>query len=154
MCAPPDALCYANRGRSGYDFVPVPPPHFYKFERRRTWTWTAPAAPGIERVLNWVQWRDLRQMARSAPGAMLLDANGVSWTYGLESEQELLVYVRQPQPGASLTLRLPATMVGALLDAETGDQIESLRLDGHTPELTVLSIPTSRAIAVVLRRSR
>jgi hypothetical protein len=154
MCAPPDALCYANRESGGYDFVHVPPPGFYKFERRRTWTWAAPAAAGIERVLNRVQWRELRQVARSAPGVMLLNAEEVSWTYGLESEQEMLVYVRQPKPGASLTMRLPATMVGALLDAETGDEIQPLRIEGRPSELTTLSIPTSRAVAVVLRRSR
>lgn len=154
MCAPPDALCYANRGRSGYDFVHVPPPRFYTFERRRTWIWNAPAAGGIERILKRVRWRDLRQVARSAPGVMLLDADRVSWTYGLESEQELLVYVRQPRQGASLTLLLRATMVGSLLDAETGDEIQPLRIEGRPSELTRLIIPPGRAVALALRRSR
>jgi len=154
ICAIPDALCYANRARSGYDFVHVPPPAFYTFEGRRTWTWDAPAAAGIERVLKRVQWRDLRQIARSGQGVMLLDADKLSWTYGLESEQELLVYVRQPRQNASLTLRLPATMVGALVNAETGDEIQPLRIEGHPSELIRLSIPPGRAVALVLSRSR
>jgi len=154
ICAPPDALCYANRAGTGYDFVHVPPPRFYTFERRRTWFWNAPASGGIERVLKMVQWRDLRQVARSAPGVMLLDADKVSWTYGLESAQEMLVYVRQPRQGASLTLRLPDTMVGALVDAETGDQLQPLRIEGRPSEIIKLSVPPGRAVALVLRRSR
>jgi hypothetical protein len=85
---------------------------------------------------------------------MLLDADRVSWTYGLESEQELLVYVRQPRQGASLTLLLRATMVGSLLDAETGDEIQPLRIEGRPSELTRLIIPPGRAVALALRRSR
>ena len=127
---------------------------FYTFERRRTWFWNAPASGGIERVLKMVQWRDLRQVARSAPGVMLLDADKVSWTYGLESAQEMLVYVRQPRQGASLTLRLPDTMVGALVDAETGDQLQPLRIEGRPSEIIKLSVPPGRAVALVLRRSR
>jgi hypothetical protein len=154
-CLSPEALCYANRRNGGYDFVAVPRPGFYTFERRRTWAWTAPAATGIERVLSRVQeWRDLRQVARSGQGVMLLDADKVSWTYGWESDREMLVYVRQPRPGASLTLRLPETMVGALLDVETGAQLEPLRIEGRPPELTRLAIPTGRAVALVLRRDR
>ena len=154
ICAIPDALCYANRARGGYNFVHVPPQRRYSFEQRRTWTWNAPASGGIERVLKLVRWRDLRQIARSGPGVMLLDADKLSWTYGLESEQELLVYVRQPRQGASLTLRLPDTMVGALVNAETGDEIQPLRIEGHPSELVRLSIPPGRAVALVLSRSR
>lgn len=154
MCAPPDALCYANRGSGGFRFVPVPSPPRYTFERRRTWTWDAPAAGGIERVLSRVQGRDLRQVVRGTPGAMLRDADSVSWTYGLESEQELLVYVRQPRQGASVTLRLPTMMVGWLIDAQTGDQIQPLRIEGRPSEPSRLIIPPSRAVALVLRRAR
>jgi len=154
ICAMPDALCYANRARGGYDFVHVPPQRRYSLQGRRTWTWQTPAAAGIERVLKRVQSRDLRQVARRAPGVMLLDADRVSWTYGLESELELLVYVRQPRQGANLTLRLAATMVGALVDAETGDEIQSLRIEGRPSELTKLSIPPGRAVALILHRTR
>jgi len=62
--------------------------------------------------------------------------------------------VRQPRQGASLTLRLAATMVGALVDAETGDEIQPLRIEGRPSEIIRLSIPPGRAVALVLSRSR
>ncbi len=82
---------------------------------------------------------------------MVRDAQNVSWTYELESERDLLVYVRQPMPGAGLTLLLPGGMTGAILDAETGDEVEPVHIEaaGHSR----LEIPAGRTVAVALSRA-
>jgi hypothetical protein len=149
-CRATHALCYANRVNDGYEFRRAARPAGYSFERRRTWVWDPSASAGVERSLRLVRWRELRLTARSAPGAMLRDAENIAWTYGLESERDLLVYVRQPRPGASLTLLLPGPMTGAILDADTGQEIEGLRIEGHQAEHTKLSIPAGMAVAVAL----
>jgi hypothetical protein len=154
ICGTPDALCYGNRKEGGYDFVRVPPPVPYTFERQGTWVWNAASRRGVERILERLRWWDLRRIPRSAPGAMVLDAHRVSWTYGLQSDEELLVYVAEPRQGASLTLRLPGTMTGSLLDPDTGDEIQPIRIETRPWDLTRLDLPASRAAALALSRSR
>ncbi len=101
-----------------------------------------------------MRWRDLRFVARSSAAARLRNADNVAWTYGLESAQDLLVYVRQPRLGASLTLLLPGTMTGAILDADTGEEIEELRIEGDPTGHTILAIPPRMAVAVALHLER
>jgi hypothetical protein len=150
-CARPDALCYANRGKDGYEFTQVAAPHRYTFKREGIWIWTAPSASGIERVLQRVRWRDLRLVPGSATDAVVRGSDGVSWTYELQNGQDLLVYVGHPTEGAALHLRLPETMTGVLLDADTGDEIQSLRIEGRPAELTRLIIPPGPAVVLALR---
>jgi hypothetical protein len=153
-CATAGALCYANRDGAAYRFVRAADPAGYPFERRRTWVWDAAFTPGIERVLEHVDWRTMRLVAPGEPGAMLRYTENVSWTYGIESGLGLLIYVRQPRGGAALTLALPGSMTGALFDAETGEQIEALRIEGHPPEQATVAIPPRRAVAVALSSER
>jgi len=155
MCGTPHALCYANRTEGGYDFVRVAPPAGYSLERRRTWVWDPASREGVERVLERLRWRDLRWIRQSAPGAMVRAAYKVAWTYGLQSDEELLVYVAEPRLGASITLRLPGTMTGSLVDPRTGDEIQPVRIEAPPSDLVGLDLPTGRAAAVlVLSRSR
>ena len=154
-CSRPDALCYANRTAPGYDFVRVPPPYGAStFGQQGAWVWDLASKPSVDRILQRMRWRDLRLAVRSAPGAMLRAAHEVSWTYGLQSEDELLVYVSEPRQGASLTLRLPGTMVGSLLDPDTGNDIQTVRIDTSPWGLTRLNLPPRTAIVVALRRLR
>jgi hypothetical protein len=139
VCGRPDALCYANRTTGGYDFVHVAPPN---------------GAFTFEQLLQQPPWRDLRLVPRSDPSAMVRAAYEVSWTYGLQGDDTLLVYVSESRPGASLTLRLPGTMSGSLLDADTGKDIEPIRIDSGPWELTRLNIPIRRALVLMLRRMR
>jgi len=153
-CATAGALCYANRDGPGYLFVRAADPAGYPFERRRTWVWDASFTPGIERILQHVDWRTMRLVAPGEPGAMLSYAENVSWTYGIENGRDLLLYVRQPRVGATLTLALPGSMTGALFDAETGEQIEALRVAGRPSEQATVAIPPRRAVAVALNSER
>jgi hypothetical protein len=153
-CAAAGALCYANRDGPGYLFVRAADPAGYAFERRRTWVWDASFTPGIERILQHVDWRTMRLVAPGEPGAMLRYAENVSWTYGIENGRDLLLYVRQPRAGATLTLALPGSMTGALFDAETGEQIEALRIEARPQERAIVAIPPRRAVAVALNSER
>jgi hypothetical protein len=83
---------------------------------------------------------------------MVRAAYEVSWTYGLQSDDELLVFVSEPRPGASLTLRLPGTMMGSLVDPDTGEDIRPIRIDTQAWELTRLNLPPRPAIVLMLRR--
>jgi len=152
-CGTPDAICYANRTTSGYGFVRAPPPYgAAAFARQGAWVWNTATKPQVEQILQRVRWRDLRLVLPSAPGSMVRAAHEVSWTYGLQSDDELLVYVSEPEQGASLTLRLPGTMVGSLVDPDTGNDIQPVRLDTSPWALTRLSLPPRTAIVVALRR--
>ena len=153
-CGSRHALCYANRRGVGYDFVRVLPPAGYSFEQRRTWTWNPATAPGVERVLERLRWRDLRWIRQSAPGAMVRAAYRVAWTYGLQSDEELLVYVAEPRRGASLTLWLPGTMTGSIVNPDTGDEIQPIRIETRPGDRVGLELPAGRAIVLALGRNR
>jgi hypothetical protein len=62
--------------------------------------------------------------------------------------------VSEPRQGASLTLRLPGTMVGSLVDPDTGHDIQPIRIDTSPWALTRLNLPPRTAIVVALRRLR
>src|SRR5450759_2560445 len=148
-CGTPNALCYGNLKDGGYHFVRVPRPADYDFERRRTWTWNSASARGIVRVLERLRWRDLRWIRQSAPGAMVRAAYNVSWTYGLQSDEQLLVYVAEPRQGARLELRLPGTMTGSLIDPATGDDIQPVQIGTPLTGLVGVELPAGRAAIVV-----
>jgi hypothetical protein len=154
ICGTPNALCYANRIEGGYLFVRVPPPIGYTFERGRTWVWNRASADAIQRILDRLQWRELRRIPQSAPGAMVRATENVAWTYGLQSDDELLVYVAEPQEGASVTLRLPATMTGALLDPQTGGEIQPLRMAARPWDITRVDVPPASAAVLALSVAR
>jgi hypothetical protein len=151
-CVVQDALCYANRTRSGFVFVSVQPPAGYKYESHRTWTWNSASAPGVEQALDQVRWRELRWIRRAAPGAMVRAAYEVSWTYELQSTEVLAVFVAQPRQGASLTLRLPGSMRGSLLDPDTGKEIVPVHVETVPQELVRLGVPPGRAVVLALHR--
>jgi hypothetical protein len=152
-CDRSDALCYANRNPDGYDFVQVTPPYGAStLPRQEAWVWNPASRPQIEGMLQRMRRRDLRLVRPSTPGAMVRAAHGVSWTYGLQSDDQLLVFVSEPRNGASLTLRLPGTMVGSLLDPHTGNDIQTIRIDTRPWELTRLNLPHRPAVVVALRQ--
>ena len=152
-CGTADAICYANRTNSGYGFVRVAPPYgATAFARQGSWVWNTATRPQVERVLQRLRWRDLRLVRQSSPGAMVRASHEVSWTQGMQSDDELLVYVSRPRQGASLTLRLPGSMSGSLVNPDSGEDIQSVRIDSGPWELKRLSLPPRQAVAVVLRR--
>jgi hypothetical protein len=153
-CGARNALCYANRTRSGYVFVPVRPQAFNTLEPHRVWTWNEASALGVERILDRVEWRNLRWIRLGAPGAMVRDAHEVSWAYELQSDEALVALVAEPREGASLTLSLPGIMSGSLLDQKTGKEILPVRVETAPQDLVGLELPTGRSVVLVLHRGR
>ena len=152
-CGSAVAICYANRTASGYGFVRVAPPYGgAAFPRQESWAWTAATRPQVERVLRRLRWQDLRQVRQSSPGAMVRAVHDVSWAQGLQSDDQLLVYVSRPRQGASLTLRLPGSMGGSLVDPDSGEDILPVRIDSRPWEIRRLNLPPRGAVVVVLRR--
>jgi len=154
VCGSREVLCYANRHEDGYAFVPVAMPLAYIFDRQQTWVWSQDPESAVQHTLGRLRWQDLRPLSQSAPGAMVRAAQNVAWTYGLQSDDELLVYMARPQHDASVTLRLPGTMAGSLLDPEVGNEIQPLRIETRPWDLTTLSLPPGRAVVLVLTRVR
>ena len=66
-CRKPGALCYANRGKGGYEFVRVMSPARYTFEREGIWTWDPGSGPGISRILERLRTQGLRETEVGAP---------------------------------------------------------------------------------------
>jgi hypothetical protein len=153
-CGVPNALCYANRTRSGYAFVPVEALARYPFERHQVWTWTAASMADVERILGRVSWRNLRWIRQSAPGAKVRASRELSWTYGLQSDEALVVYVAGPRQGASLTLSLAGSMSGWWMNPGTGEVTAPVRVEPAGRALVPLEIPAGRAAVLVLRRDR
>jgi hypothetical protein len=152
-CARPSALCYANRSSGGYGFVKAARPSgAVAFARQGAWAWDSASMPRVERILQRLRWRELRLTPPSTAGAMVRAAHESAWTYGLQGGGQLLLYVSEPGPGASLTLRLPGTMVGSLIDPDTGGDIRPIRIDSQPWELTRLNLPASAAVVVMLHR--
>lgn len=153
-CRKPGALCYANRGKGGYEFVRVMSPARYTFEREGIWTWDPESGPGISRILERLQTQSLLETRVGAPGGMLRATYGTSWVYSLQSDRELFVYMRDATQGAHLTLRLPGTMTGSLIDPDSGEEIQSLRIETQPWDITRLQLPARRGIALVLTQDR
>jgi hypothetical protein len=153
-CASPEGLCYANRHEGGYAYLPVARPLGYMFSRQREWAWSQVPDSAAQRALGRLRWQDLRPFSQSAPGAMVRAAQNVAWTYGLQSAEELLVYIARPREGAVLTLRLPGAMGGSLLDPEAGSEVQPVTIDAAPWNLTTFTVPPGRTVALVLTRHR
>jgi hypothetical protein len=155
-CGSPGTLCYANRRERGYAFVAVARPvaSTFALQRQRTWVWSQDPGSAVQGILARLGWQDLRPLSQSAPGAMVRAAQNVAWTYGLQSDDELLVYIARPSERAMLTLRLPGTMAGSLLDPEAGSVVRSVRIDTRPWDVTTFAVPPGRTVALVLARSR
>lgn len=152
ICGSSQSLCYANRHEGGYAFVYVVPPAAYPFDRQRqrTWVWSQDPASPVQETLARLRWQDLRRLAQSEPGALVRATRNVSWTYGLQSDEELFVYMARPQHDASVTLRLPGTMAGSLLDPEAGNELQPVRIEARAWDLVTLPVPPGRAVVLVL----
>ncbi len=153
-CTSREVLCYANRGEGGYAFIPVARPLACTFDLQLQWAWSQAPGSAVQRTLARLRWQNLRRISPSAPGAMIRSATNVSWMYGLQSNEEFLVYMAQPRQDAILTLRLPGTMAGSLLDPEAGHEIQAVRIDTRPWDLTTVAVPPGRAVALVLTRVR
>ena len=153
-CRRPSALCYANLGPGGYEYVHAPSPPRYLFDREGTWTWDPGAGHGISRILERLLVQDLREVRIGGPGAMVRAAHEAAWAYARQSDTKLLVYVRDAMEGAPLTLRLPGTMTGSLIDPDSGEEIESLSIQTHAWDIPRLPLPVRHGIALVLTWQR
>ena len=153
-CATPEVLCYANRHEGGYTFVPVVLPVAYVFDRQQGWVWSQDPGSAVRRALTRLRWQDLRRVEPGARGAMVVGFQDVSWTYGLQSDEELLLYMADPHQNASVTLSLPGPMAGSLFDPEAGNEVQPVRIDAPPWTLTTLPVPPGRTVALVLTRVR
>jgi hypothetical protein len=130
-------------------------PAAYVFDRQQGWVWSQAPESAVQRTLARLRWRDLHPIAQSSPGAMVLGAQDVSWTYGLQSDEDVLFYMTQPAPGASVTLCLPATMEGALLDPEAGHEVRQIRIEMRRPwDIRIVALPPGRDVVLMLSRVR
>ena len=156
ICASSQSLCYANRHGGGYTFVQLAPPGAYPFDRQRqrTWVWNQDPGSPVQETLARLRWQDLRRMTQSEPGALVRAARNVSWTYGLQSDAELFVYMARPERDATVTLRLPGTMTGSLLDPEDGKELRPVWIETRPWDLVTLPVPPGRAVVLVLARVR
>ena len=153
-CGSRVVLCYANRHDGGYAFMPVALPLADTVDRRQEWAWTRLPQSAVQQTLGQLRWQNLRPVSQSAPGAMVRAARNVAGTYGLQSDEELLVYVVEPREDAMLTLRLPGSMAGSLLDPEAGSEVRSVRIDTRPWDLTRFTVPPGRNVVLVLARDR
>lgn len=155
-CRSAESLCYANRAGDRYVFTEVTQGASYTFERQRqpTWGWSLQPGSDLQNVLGRLRWSALRRVTQSAPGAMVRASRNVAWTCALQSDVELFLYMARPQRDASVTLRLPGTMAGSMLDPDAGNEIGAIRIDPPPWDLTVLPVPPGKAVILALTQVR
>jgi hypothetical protein len=129
-------------------------PVAYEFDRQQGWVWSQDPGSAVRRALTRLRWQDLRRVAPGASGAMVVGFQDVSWTYGLQSDEELLLYMADPHQNASVTLSLPGPMAGSLFDPEAGNEVQPVRIETDPWDLTTFTVPPGRTVALVLTRVR
>ena len=156
ICGSSEEFCYANRSQGSYSFLRMARPvgQTLDRQRQRTWVWNQDPDSAVQRTLAQLRWQHLGRVSPGAPGAMVRAAHNARWTYCLQSEEELFVYIAQPRQGASLAFRLPGTMAGSLLDPEAGHEVQPVRIETRPWEVSGLEVPPGRAAVLVLTRVR
>jgi hypothetical protein len=137
-CQSPGALCYANLAGRRYDFVPVRGETIGPPALRRDAVWPPESVPHVQRLYDAWNWPALRSHAASP--AVLRAAQNVS-VESIGSDDQFILVLRNPAPGAVIRLRPAAPLRTVLVDAFTGDTLRAERYDGQQEDLVVIDLP-------------
>src|SRR5207344_809073 len=141
--------CYANREGAGYVSVPAPGRWNRPAEIDEGSAWPADAVPAVRKVYREWAWWDLRQ---NAPGlSWLRSFHGVRVDF-LAGPDRFILVLRRPQPDAALTFRLPGPMSGVLVDAHTGEMLQTLHFDGQAMAAWEVAVPAQSDLQLLALR--
>ncbi|MBI2835878.1 MAG: hypothetical protein HYX76_15775 [Acidobacteria bacterium] len=144
-CRAEETVCYANRTREGYDFVPVPR-HGFGFSLAREWA-RADAAATIP-MLEDIRWGEVLAVRPWTSGSFVVAHDGVAWVHAVQSERQLIVWINEIEPGASVTIRTSRAMEGFV--ADRGRRRVLRRLITRGGETALLELPAAEQILIRL----
>lgn len=153
-CRAPGRLCYANRadGDAQATFVSLGAATFPFDVAEPRWSARDPFLPALARLLEEHDATRLERVTPSAAGSMVRAIDGAAWSWALQRDDRVIVVVGQPREGASLTLRTPSGMTGALTDL-SADRVErTLQAPAEAGRAWRVDLPpTTSVLALTLR---
>jgi hypothetical protein len=149
MCQRPDALCYANRSKNGYDFAIAPGGAAGKL--RTDAVWPLETIAHVRRVYDAWDWRTLDFGSRDL--TVLRQAAGVSVT-AIGSDDRFILVLRNVSPAASLSLAPPRRLQGVLIDAISGRAVTTEDCAVQSGEACTVELPAGFRILLLAMRYR
>ena len=136
-CGSRGVWCYANRTAAGYAFLRAPG-RWNGVPLVNQDTWPHDAEQTVRRVYEEWEWRTMRQ---NVPQLSALESARDVRVQSLEGPDRFILVLSEPKPGAALTFKLPASMTGVLVDARTGQTLQTLRFSGPAGQTWGVTIP-------------
>jgi hypothetical protein len=137
-CQSPGTLCYANLAGRRYEFVPVRSETIGPPAVRRDSVWPPESVPHVQRLYDAWNWPAM--LTHAAPPVVVRAAQNVS-VESIGSDDQFILVLRNPAPGAVIRLRPAAPLRTVLVDALTGDTLRAEQYDGNQEGLVVIDLP-------------
>jgi len=125
-CQEPGATCYANRTKTGYEFVSprVSAPQAFRLDRRRTWP---PAAESyVAEALTSLAWWNMSPREAGDLDAVIQSSRHVGPVVVWQAENRFFAFAADVRPGAELAALVTREMSGSFT-VESGP-IEGVRV--------------------------
>jgi len=151
-CQGAGTLCYANRTPRGYAFDVLPRAARSNVQFSAADTWSQAAEPIVRRLLDAAVWPSLRPGPEQGSSSCLRAVEHVGRVWDLQSEQAVVLVAKGTAAGARVFLRLPRSMEGAIVDAESGAEIGWAAVQGPSFEPAALSLPEHDGLLLVVLR--
>jgi hypothetical protein len=131
--------CYANRQGAGYAFVRAPGRWNAPPVVDDALVWPRESEETVRRFYrDWAWWNLRRRDVRAFPS---LESARYVRADVLEGADRFVLVLREPRPDAQLTFKLSTPMSGVLVDARTGQTIQTLQSAGPSGQAWDVPIP-------------
>jgi len=113
LCQQPGATCYANRTKTGYEFVSprVSAPQVFRLDRQRTWP--ASAEPLVADTLASLAWWNMRARQAGDPDAVIQSSRHVGHLVVWQAENRFFAFAFDVRPDAELVALVTREMSGS-----------------------------------------
>jgi len=152
-CQAPGATCYANRTKTGYEFVSpsVSAPQVFRLDRRRTWPQSA--EPFVADALASLAWWNMSVRQAGEPDAVIQSSRHVGDLVIWQASNRFFALAIDVGPEAELVARVAQELRGVLT-------VESGRIDGTRLRLSpalgrqIISLPSPQPWVMVVAEAR
>ena len=131
----------------GLHVLPYPAPSHWGYGFNEYSVWTAAERITVGMILDRWRWWEMRVC--DGPTAVVRDGADTGTVHHYCSSDRVVIYVQTPGPSAEISVRLPARMHGAFIDAESGATLSTVRYDGQPGALSRIAIPTGHGSVVL-----
>jgi len=125
-CQPPGATCYANRTKTGYEFVSPRVSTPQAFRLARSATWPRSAEPFVAEALASLAWWNMSPREAGDVDAVIQSSRHVGHLVVWQAENRFFAFAADVRPGAELVALVTRDMTGSFT-IESGP-IEGVRV--------------------------